>query len=403
MIFVLGLSLVVVAVHLYLWKRLVKDTTRPGRRRRTGTALAVGLTLLTFGAISGGWVLNPDAARWIAWPGYVWFALMIYLSLILAVLELPRLALRRWARRAPLVATAMTGPGAGTAEPAAGPSAAPLNSRRLVLARGAGLVAGMAATGLVGAGMVSALGPPELRRVTVPLRRLDPGLAGFRIALVSDIHLGPLLGRWHTERLVGMINEAQPDLVAVVGDLVDGTVEQLGSAVEPLRDLTAKHGSFFVTGNHEYYSGYQPWIAELDRLGVHPLRNERATITLGSAAFDLAGVNDVAGRSFDDGPDVGRSLQGRNTSRPVVLLAHQPVQISDAARHGVDLLLSGHTHGGQFYPFHHVVRAAQPTLAGLSQVDGTWLYVTRGAGFWGPPVRIGAPPDVTIVELSTLR
>jgi predicted MPP superfamily phosphohydrolase len=199
-----------------------------------------------------------------------------------------------------------------------------------------------------------------------------------------------------------MINETDPDLVAIVGDLVDGTVTELGSAAEPLQDLHSREGSFFVTGNHEYFVDDTPsWLRELDRLGVQPLRNENTVIRRGGAAFDLAGVNDVAGASRSDPPDFDRALAGRDPSRPTVLLAHQPVQVTEAAARGVDLQLSGHTHGGQMWPFHYVVRAVQPSLAGLSAVDQTQLYVSRGAGFWGPPVRIGAPPDISVISLES--
>jgi uncharacterized protein len=405
-IFVAGIGLLVVLIHLYLWQRLVRDTTRPGRARRVGGFAVAGLGVLVFGTVIGSRFVGPAVARWFAWPGFIWFALMVYLFLFLVVLEVPRLALRRWVRSGPLVASATSPPEANTATPhanAATPEANTAtpgaNTRRVFLARALGAAAGVGAAGVVGGGMVSALGAPEVNRLVVPLRRLDPGLAGFRIAVVADLHLGPLLGRGHTERVVRMINETEPDLVALVGDLVDGTVDELGSALAPVRDLVSRQGTFFVTGNHEYYSGYAPWITELERLGVHPLRNERTTISRGGAAFELAGVNDVNGRSYADGPDFGRALDGRNSGRPVVLLAHQPVQVDEAAARGVDLQLSGHTHGGQFYPFHYVVRAAQPSLAGLSKVDDTWLYVTRGVGFWGPPIRVGAAPEISVVEL----
>jgi predicted MPP superfamily phosphohydrolase len=198
-----------------------------------------------------------------------------------------------------------------------------------------------------------------------------------------------------------MINETGPDLVAIVGDVVDGTVAELGAAAEPLRDLSAREGTFFVTGNHEYF-GDDPfsWLREMERLGVQPLRNENTAITRGGAAFDLAGVNDLAGERHGDAPDFDRALGSLDASRPTVLLAHQPVLVSEAAARGVDLQLSGHTHGGQMWPFHYAVRTAQPALAGLSTVDDTQLYVSRGAGFWGPPVRIGAPPDITVLTLS---
>jgi uncharacterized protein len=198
---------------------------------------------------------------------------------------------------------------------------------------------------------------------------------------------------------VNTINGLQPDLVAIVGDLVDGTVDELGEAAAPLRDLVSRHGTFFVTGNHEYFSGAQPWLAELSRLGVDPLRNERLTISRGGASFDLAGVNDVTGRNYGDGPDLAKALDGRDAATPVVLLAHQPVQAVEAAKLGVDLQLSGHTHGGQMWPFNYVVTLQQPFVSGLATVDGMPVYVSNGAGFWGPPVRVGAPPDVTLVEL----
>jgi predicted MPP superfamily phosphohydrolase len=289
------------------------------------------------------------------------------------------------------------------AEVAPVPEAVPASgvSRRLFLARSTGLLAGAASAGLVGAGMANALGPPDLLRVPVRLAKLDPAFDGFRIAVVSDIHLGPLSGRAHTERIVRMINEASPDLVAIVGDLADGSVDELGPAAEPLRDLVSREGTFFVTGNHEYFEEPFVWLRELDRLGLHSLRNENTVIRRGGAAFDLAGVNDISGRMVDDGPDFDRALSGRDSSRPTVLLAHQPVQVDEAAKRDVALQLSGHTHGGQLWPFHYIVGLQQGAVAGLSTVEGTQLYVTRGAGFWGPPVRVGAPPDITVLSLRS--
>jgi predicted MPP superfamily phosphohydrolase len=194
-----------------------------------------------------------------------------------------------------------------------------------------------------------------------------------------------------------MINGAEADLVAIVGDTVDGSVAELGEAAEPLGDLRSRLGTFFVTGNHEYFSGFEPWIEEMRSLGLRVLRNERVDIE----GLDLAGVNDVNGSNYDDAPNYAAALGGRDARRPVVLLAHQPVQAHEAAKHGVDLQLSGHTHGGQMVPFSVIVALQQPLLAGLGTVDGTQVYVTRGAGFWGPPVRVGAPPDISIVALHT--
>jgi predicted MPP superfamily phosphohydrolase len=383
--FIVVLGTVIGLMHLYVWKRLIKDTTT-GRVRLVLTGAFVALLVLLMATLLLPRLLGWRDSPWLAWPGYVWFGLIVYLFLALLVLEPVRLVLRRWVKREP------------PQQPEAAGSAV---SRRIFLARAGGAAAGAASVGLVGVGMASALGPPDTLRVPVRLRRLDPAFNGFRIAVVSDIHLGPLAGRAHTERIVRTINETEPDLVAIVGDLVDGTVEELGSAAEPLQDLVSRDGAFFVTGNHEYFvDDTASWLRELERLGVQPLRNENTAIRRGAAAFDLVGVNDVAGEEHSDPPDFDRALSGVDTSRPTILLAHQPIQVTQAAAHDIDLQLSGHTHGGQMWPFHYIVRAVQPSLAGLSTVDGTQLYVTRGAGFWGPPVRVGARPDITVISLE---
>jgi len=405
-VFLLVVVLLLAAIHGYLYRRLVHDTTASRRLRRLGQAAAAALTLLLLATLVLGRALDPAAARWIAWPGYVWLALMFYLLVVLLLLELPLLVVRLVIRsgQAPSPAAPAWGreaPGAAPAPTAVEPPAtAKQLGRRLVLARGGALAAGAVAVGLTGYGMTSALGAPRVTRLTVPLRRLGTGLDGLRMAVVSDIHLGPTLGRRHTERIVEMINEQSPDLVAVVGDLVDGTVAELGDAAAPLADLVSRHGSFFVTGNHEYYSGSGPWLAVLERLGLRPLRNERVEIRRGAAVLDLAGVNDPNGVDEGDGPDFDAALDGRDPDRPVVLLAHQPVQVHEAASRGVDLQLSGHTHGGQLYPFHYLVRLQQPVVSGLHRFGDTQLYVTNGAGFWGPPVRVGAPPEIVMMTLE---
>lgn len=392
--FVVILSSILGLAHLYVWKRLIKDTTRPGRTRWILTAVLLVLAALLVATLILPRTVGFTEPAWLAWPGYLWFALVGYLLLPLLVLEPVRLALRGWVKKEPATALA-----ALTPEGPAAPESA-LN-RRVFLARTTAVAAGATAVGLVGVGAATALGPPNVLQVPVRLRRLDPAFNGFRIAVVSDIHLGPLLGRAHTERIVRMINESEPDLVAIVGDLVDGTVEELGADAEPLQDLVAPDGAFFVTGNHEYFvPDTADWLRELERLGVAPLVNEGTVIRRGGAAFDLAGVNDITGARESQGPDYARALAGADSSRPTVLLAHQPVLVSESAAHGVDLQLSGHTHGGQTFPFQYVVEAVQPSLAGLSTHQDTQLYVSRGAGFWGPPVRVGAPPDISILSLE---
>ncbi|MEV0392807.1 metallophosphoesterase [Polymorphospora rubra] len=410
-------------IHLYLWKRLVRDTTRRGRWRRIGTVAALALAVLVPLTL----VTSRSGVTWLVWPGYLWLAVMFYLLVVMLVLEIPmlvaRLALRRRAAAAPtgpvptdpateslIAEPALVGGGAPTEPPA--PAAPPVPTpaeaghdpgRRLLLARGAAIFAGLTATGLTGYGVSTALGPPRIDRVRIPLARLPRAMDGLRIATVSDIHLGPLLGRAHAQRIVDLINGLDADLVAVVGDLVDGPVAELGPAAAPLADLRSRHGSFFVTGNHEYYAGVQEWVAEVDRLGLRVLENERQEIVTPRGVLDLAGVNDPAGEGTGatGGPDFEKALGGRDPQRPVVLLAHQPVMAQEAARYGVDLQLSGHTHGGQIVPFNLLVGLEQPVVSGRGNVDGTEVYVTNGAGFWGPPVRVGAPPQISLVELRS--
>jgi predicted MPP superfamily phosphohydrolase len=397
-VFIVILGAVLGTMHLYLWKRLIGDTTSPGRARRILTAVLVVLAALLVAALALPRVTRLHESPWLAWPGYTWFGMVVYLVLTLLVIEPVRLTLHLRSRRLRR-ATASAGASGDVTPDRDGPTSPPLD-RRVFLARASAFAAGAASVGLVGVGAANALGPPDLLRVPVGLRKLDPAFDGFKLAVVSDIHLGPLSGRSHTERVVRMINETEPDLVAIVGDLVDGTVEQLGPAAEPLRDVVSRDGTYFVTGNHEYFVDDPfSWLRELERLGVRPLRNESVAIRRGTAAFDLAGVNDLAGRSRSDPPDLDRALSTVDPSRPTVLLAHQPVMVAESARRGVDLQVSGHTHGGQMWPFHYVVRAVQPALAGLSALQDTQLYVTRGAGFWGPPVRVGAPPDITVLSL----
>ncbi|MEU4570979.1 metallophosphoesterase [Nonomuraea sp. NPDC023979] len=405
MLFVFFMVALVAAVHYYLWHRLVRSTTGPGRLRRGLSFVVAGLFVLVVATFVAS---RMEAFHWLAWPGYLWIAVMFYLVVFLVVLEVPRavaaLVMRRRGRRpAPVVELVPAGAGpSGPSGPSEEPGpAADGMSRRLFLGRATAAVAGVGALGTVGYGASVALGDPVIEPVRVTLPGLDQRLRGLRFAVVSDIHLGPLTGIGHTERIVRMINGLEPDVVAIVGDLVDGSVSALGRLAKPFKNLESRYGAYFVTGNHEYFTEQGPgeWIEELADLGVRSLRNERVEIRHQGAVLDLAGVNDVNGVTMNDGPDFARALGGRDPNRAAVLLAHQPVQAEKAAEHGVDLQLSGHTHGGQMVPFNLIVPLQQPVVSGLGTVKGMPVYVTRGAGYWGPPVRVGAPPEITMLEL----
>ncbi|MBB4747851.1 putative MPP superfamily phosphohydrolase [Actinoplanes lobatus] len=294
------------------------------------------------------------------------------------------------------------GHGGAGREPADGDAAGhggggqgPGMDRRLLLARGTAIFAGLTAASITGYGVKTATGAPQIDRVQLRIAKLPRSMDGTRLAVVSDIHIGPLTGVEHARRITRVINSVNADLVCVVGDLVDGSVAELGRFAAPLGGIESRHGAFFVTGNHEYYSGAEEWVEEVARLGIRPLRNERVEIN----GLDLAGVNDLTGEEQGDGPDFARALGDRDTTRPVVLMAHQPVAAKEAAPYGVDLQVSGHTHGGQMAPFNMLVKLQQPVVSGFGKVDGVPVYVTNGAGFWGPPVRVGAPPQVTVIEL----
>jgi predicted MPP superfamily phosphohydrolase len=402
-----GLAVVVIVLlHLYLWKRLVRDPLRPGWPRRLGGLIAILVTLLLPATLIG---IRAGHLKWLAWPGYLWLALMFYLFVILIVLEVPRLAITLAMRRAGRTEATRTAPtdggqSAATSAPTKEPTekdapTAPtaINDRRLLLARGAAIFAGLTAAAVTGYGVKTALGPPRINRVQIPIKKLPRAMDRTRLAVVSDIHLGPLAGSHHVGRIVDLINSTGADIVCVVGDLVDGTVAELGRFARPLADIKSRRGAYFVTGNHEYYSGFRPWVDEVARLGVRPLRNERVALD----GLDLAGVNDLGGADYRDAPDFGKALGDRDPTRPVVLMAHQPVVAHRAAKYGVDLQVSGHTHGGQMAPFNLLVKLQQPVVSGLGTVDGIPVFVTNGAGFWGPPVRVGAPPQVTVIDLRT--
>jgi hypothetical protein len=275
-------------------------------------------------------------------------------------------------------------------------------ARRLAIARLLGGGVGLAALGLAAVGMANALRPLAVKRIKVPIARLPRGASGYRIVQITDIHVGPTIGKEFIEEIVTRVNDLAPDLVAITGDLVDGSVEELGALVAPLARLRAKDGVFFVTGNHEYYSGAAEWVAFLPSLGVKVLRNERVSIR-GDQGFDLAGVDDwtAKGMAPGHGPDLPRALVGRDDTRALVLLAHQPKAIVEAAALGVDLVLSGHTHGGQFIPWNFVVRLQQPYVAGLHTHGSAQIYVSEGTGYWGPPMRVGTRAEITEIELVT--
>jgi uncharacterized protein len=252
------------------------------------------------------------------------------------------------------------------------------------------------------AGLVIARRRPQVVDVDIPVTGLPEALHGFSIAQISDVHVGPTIKRGFVEGIVGLVNGLKADLIAVTGDLVDGSVQQLSLHTAPLAGLTARHGVYFVTGNHEYYSGERAWTAEIKRLGLRVLKNEHVVLNHDGAVLVLAGVTDLSAHHFDAGQhsDPAAALRGSPADAGAkILLAHQPNSAAGAAGAGFDVQISGHTHGGQFWPWNLFVRFFQPFTGGLYRLKNLWVYVSRGTGYWGPPNRFGVPSEITRIRL----
>jgi predicted MPP superfamily phosphohydrolase len=279
----------------------------------------------------------------------------------------------------------------------------PLSARHLQLfARASAmLVVGLTVFATV-VGYANARRRARVKHVDIPLRNLPAGLNGFTIAQISDVHVGPTIKRQYVDAIVDAVNALDADLIAVTGDLVDGSVRDLAPHTAPLARLRARHGTFFVTGNHEYYSGEPAWTAELKRLGLRVLRNEHVVLQHRGVPLVIAGVTDYSSHHFDSAQrsDPAAAVAGAPSNAGAkILLAHQPRSAAAAAGAGFDLQLSGHTHGGQFWPWTLFVRLQQPFTAGLHRLNHLWVYISRGTGYWGPPNRFGVPSEITLLRL----
>lgn len=274
-------------------------------------------------------------------------------------------------------------------------------ARRLLLARGLSAGVGATALSLAAWGFARTRLPAEVHRVRVPIPDLHPALEGFRIAQISDIHVGAGVREPLVAAIVDAVNALDPHLVAVTGDLVDGPVEGLAPHVEPMRRLRARHGSWFVTGNHEYYSGVHSWCSKVEELGMTVLNDAHRTLDHDGAAVVLAGITDRFGPRMvpSHRSDPAHAVAGAPRGDVRILLAHQPKSAHEAHAHGFHLQLSGHTHAGQYAPFTWLVHLAQEFVAGMHRVGEMWLYVNRGTTWWGPPLRLGASQEITLLEL----
>lgn len=389
---------IVVLVHYYLWRRLVRDTYLPHPWRRVLTiaiallGASIPLTLMTTR------LLGARLGLVLGWPVFLWLGMAMLLFVGFLFVDAVRMA--RWSVRYSLARARRND------RPLPEPRVDMDPERRQFFARVAGGAVATAAVGVSGFGVHQALREHDIEEVPITLPRLPRELDGFTIVQLSDIHVGLTVTRAYVQSIVDRANRLEPDLMVITGDLVDGDVPTLRDAAAPLAGLRAPHGVYFVTGNHDYYSGADEWIEEITRLGIRVLLNEHVSIGHGEHRFDLAGITDPEGARYSErhAPDLARALAGRDPSRALILLAHQPRQVLDTEGHGVGLQLSGHTHGGQIWPWHYLVKLQQRGfLAGLQRHGDTLVYTSRGTGYWGPPLRVGAPPEITRLILRAER
>jgi predicted MPP superfamily phosphohydrolase len=372
-----GMRVLLLLLHVYVGARLLPDLPAPE------ATLVVGGLLLAASAL-----LIPFAFRWrrsravgvrrlLMWSGLV--ALGAFSTLVVLTLV----------RDAILLALVVLA------------SFLPLGWPLARIATASALAVPALTALLTLIGYANARRVARVRDVEIPIASLPPALAGFTIAQITDVHVGPTIERDHVDAVVDAVNALDADLVAITGDLVDGSVPELSHHTAPLGRIVARHGVYFVTGNHEYYSGVQPWIAELRRLGIRVLLNEHVVVEHEGERVVVAGVTDVSAHHFVPAhrSDPQKAIAGAPADAVKLLLAHQPRSAPAASSAGFDLQLSGHTHGGQFLPWNFFVRFQQPFTAGLARLGRLWVYTSRGTGYWGPPKRLGAPSEITRLRL----
>lgn len=376
-------GLVLVGCHFYILRRFARRWVKQPRQR---LFLAIAMTILLVLAVSLGRLgVESEISDLVLWGAYTWMGAGLMLLSVGCCLDL-----YLW-----LSGRLQSQGEAAKMDPA---------RRALLTGRAENIALGAAALG-TGVGMLQARGAFQVTRTEIPIAGLPKAFDGYKIVQVSDIHVGPTIKGAFVDRMVQEINAQGADLVAITGDLVDGSLKHLSDHVARLSGINSKDGAYFVTGNHEYYSGAQVWVDYVKSLGIVPLMNEHRLIERDGQHMVLAGVTDYTAHQHlpEHRSDVGAALKGADPTLSKILLAHQPRSVFEAADKGIDLQLSGHTHNGQMFPFNFFVAMAQPYLKGLAKVVESstpmWIYVHQGTGYWGPPNRLGIPPEVAVLTL----
>jgi hypothetical protein len=373
---VLGLS------HYYIWARLMRDPGWPGQVATAGAWLIAGLCCSFPVAMFAGRGSQSTVARAFSAVALTWLGTAFLLVVALLVGDVTKWIVR---------AVALVLGNEIDAE------------RRQLFARGVAGAASASAAVLGAVAVRSATSEVQVHELNVALSRLPRTLSGLTLVQLTDLHIGSTVGKGFAAGVVEKTNAIKADAIVITGDLVDGSVPALREQVAPLARLRARYGVYFVTGNHEYYSGVDQWLREIERMGIRVLRNERVRIGDAAGTIDLAGVDDYGADGFgpQHGPDYARAFRDLDPERELVLLAHRPRQVFEAAKANVGLHLAGHTHGGQIWPWGYMVRLTEPYVVGLHRhTDRTQIYVSRGTGHWGPPMRLFTPAEITKIVLS---
>ncbi|MCI5227369.1 MAG: metallophosphoesterase [Candidatus Electrothrix sp. AX2] len=389
-LFLLGFLTVALTIHAlmhyYFWQRMVRDTGLSRTGQRVGsTGVLLLFLLLPVSRVLAIW-FSVQQLYYLLWFAHLWLGILMLF--VFFFLFTDSLKLLFWLYRC-----------FGAVTRGAKQQNIPDHdhNRRRFLAQSIALSAAVIVLGASAFGVKKCLEPPTVNRLPVKISGLPSAFKGFSIVQISDIHIGAMSMRSELDEVVRAVNRLQPDLVAITGDLVDGDPAEIAAELAPLAELKAQDGVFFVTGNHEYYSGVERWLPEIKKLGITVLTNSRTAIRRNDEILLLAGVNDQQAGRFgrEHAPNFGKALGGIDKKSTVILLAHQPKAVEQAAPYGVDLVLSGHMHGGQIWPFNYLTPLQQPYLKGLYHYQNTLLYVNQGTGYWGPPMRIGTYKEIS--------
>jgi predicted MPP superfamily phosphohydrolase len=392
--FIIWITLLIL-VYIYIGRRLIKPA-KLTRRQKWIAWSVIAITPLTqpFSFFLRGITVDSSLTTvfsWISYVGFGFFSLilvgLVFRDLILLASNLVQ-KIKNFIDRRHNLAERRFDP-----------------QRRLFLLNTTNIGVIGAAAFMTGYGIYEARRNPVLEKVTLPFPGMGDGSGDFKIAQFTDIHAGYTIRRGFIQSAVDQVNNLGADIIVFTGDMVDGSVQNLRDDVEPLKELDAPYGVYYVTGNHEYYSGAEAWIEEMDRIGFTVLLNDHKMIQYNQTRIMMAGVTDYRAESIipEHKSDPQKAIGDATDADVKVLLAHQPKSIFTAADIGFDLQLSGHTHGGQYIPWSFLVTLDQPFIKGLNKHKNTWIYVNRGTGYWGPPVRVGIPSEVTLITLTNTK